>query len=170
MKSWLFTGMLAAAVALPAVSGAAKEDDFGCSNATLKGEYAFGVTGYIPSPQVVAGIKIFDGKGTLTQRDYIGDSLRTIGQTDFAPKGQETGTYTVNADCTGTMVINLNAIGVPPVTTQGGVINIVFVISDGGRHIHEVVSEFTPPGLANPVPTQTSADDWMVRSDLATED
>jgi hypothetical protein len=29
---------------------------------TLKGEYAFGVTGYTPSPQVVAGVKFFDGR------------------------------------------------------------------------------------------------------------
>ena len=49
-------------------------------------------------PQVVAGIKTFDGKGNLTQRDYRGDSLRTTGQTDFSTEGQETGTYTVNSD------------------------------------------------------------------------
>jgi hypothetical protein len=42
----------------------------------------------------------------------------------------------------------------------------MFVISDGGRHIHEVVSEFTPPGsTTGPVPTQTSADDWKVASE-----
>ena len=40
------------------------------------------------------------------------------------------------------------------------------MISDGGRHIHEVVAEFTPPGAATgPVPTQTSADDWKVASE-----
>ncbi len=94
-------------------------------------------------PQVVAGIKIFDGNGNFSQRDYIGDSLRTMNQKDFSPKGQETGTYTVNSNCTGSMVINLNA---PVPMGSTGVINIMFVISDGGRHIHEVVSEFTPPG------------------------
>jgi hypothetical protein len=41
----------------------------------------------------------------------------------------------------------------------------MFVISDGGRHIHEVVSEFTPPGFTEPQPTQTSADDWKVASE-----
>ena len=68
MKSWLFQGMLAAAIALPALSGVARAgdtDDFGCSAATLKGEYAFGVTNYT-IPQVVAGIKIFDGNGNFT--------------------------------------------------------------------------------------------------------
>ena len=164
MKSWLREGTLAAAIALPALSGVAwagGTDDFGCSNATLKGEYAFGVTDYT-LPQVVAGIKIFDGNGNFSQRDYIGDSLRTMNQKDFSPKGQETGTYTVNSDCTGSMVINLNA----PVTSGStGVINIMFVISNGGRHIHEVVSEFIPPGASGPVSNQTSADDWKVASE-----
>jgi hypothetical protein len=100
------------------------------------------------------GIKIFDGKGNFSQRDYIGDSLRTMNQKDFSPKGQETGTYTVNSDCTGSMVINLNA---PVPVGSTGVIQIMFVISDGGRHIHEVVSEVTPPGsTTGPQPTQTS--------------
>lgn len=164
METWLWRGMLLAAIALPALSGAARADDYRCSNATLKGEYAFGVAAYTPPglpdgpPQVVAGIKVFDGKGKFTQHDYIGDSLRTRGQTDFATG--ETGTYTVNSDCTGSAVINLNVPGTPP---PHGVIQIVFVISGGGRHIHEVVSEFTPPGsTTGPQPTQTSADDWKV--------
>lgn len=171
MKSWLSGGMLAAAVALPALSGAAwagGADNFGCSNATLRGEYAFGVTAYTPAPlpnnlptpptEVVTGIKVFDGQGNLTQRDYRGDNLAGP---DFAPPGQETGTYQVNSDCTGSMVINLNA----PVTSgSSGVISINFVVSDGGRHIHEVVSQLIPPGsTTGPVhPTQTSGDDWQV--------
>ena len=112
MKSWLFQGMLTAAIALPALSGAAwagGSDDYGCSNGTLKGEYAFGVTN-LTIPQVVAGIKVFDGNGNLTQRDYIGNSVPA----EFAPPGQERGTYTVNPDCTGSMVINLNVPGSPP--------------------------------------------------------
>jgi hypothetical protein len=40
MKSWLWEGMLAAAIVLPALSSVARADDFGCSDATLKGEYA----------------------------------------------------------------------------------------------------------------------------------
>jgi len=152
--------MLTAAIALPALSGVARAggtDDYGCSNATLKGEYAFGVTN-LTIPQVVAGIKVFDGNGNLTQRDYIGDSVPA----EFAPKGQERGTYTVNPDCTGSMVINLNVPGAPP---PNGVIQILFVISDGGRHIHEVVSQLTPPFSSAPEPVQTSADDWKVASD-----
>ena len=170
MKSWLWQGVLAVAIALPALSSVAQaQSDEGCSDATLKGEYAFGITAYTPPglpngpPRVVAGIKFFDGKGTFTQRDYRGDSLRTSGLTEFSTG--ETGTYTVNSDCTGSMVVNQNMFGVPPVTTQGGLINIKFVISNDGRHIHEVVAEFTPSGATQPVPSQTSADDWKVASD-----
>jgi hypothetical protein len=166
MKSWLWKGMLAAAIALPALSGIARAqstDNDGCTNATLKGDYAFSVIDF-SVPQVVVGIKTFDGKGNFTQRDYIGDSLRTTGQTDFSTEGQETGTYKVNADCTGSAVINLNVSAVPPGTSHG-VINIVFVISGGGRAVHEVVSKLIPPGATQPVPTQTRADDWKVGLD-----
>lgn len=172
MKNWLLVGVMATVIAVPALSSAARAggtDDYGCSNATLKGEYAFGVTVYTPAPPpspppttvVVNGIKVFDGRGTLTQRDYQGDNLAGP---DFAPPGQEQGTYQVNSDCTGSMVINLNVPNVPA-GLSSGVIEIKFVISDGGRHIHEVVSQFTPPFSSGPVLTQTSADDWKVASD-----
>jgi hypothetical protein len=171
MKRWLWDGVMATVIAVPALSGAAwagGSDDFGCSNATLKGEYAFGVTSYTPAPppspppttEVVDGIKVFDGRGNLTQRDYKGDDLNGP---DFAPPGREQGTYTVNPDCTGTMTINLN---VPVSTGSHGLIVVKFVIANGGRHIHEVVQSLTPPGsTTGPVPTQTSADDWKVASD-----
>ena len=48
MKRWIAKGTLVAAIALPVLSGVARADDFGCSDATLKGEYAFGVTTYTP--------------------------------------------------------------------------------------------------------------------------
>jgi len=61
------------------------------------------------------------------------------------------------------MVINLNA---PVPAGSTGVIKILFVISNGGRHIHEVVSEFTPPGsTTGPQPGQASADDWKVAAE-----
>jgi hypothetical protein len=146
----LMSGVLACAAVHPA--SAADE----CSNATLKGEYAFGATN-LTAPQVVAGIKTFDGNGTFTQRDYRGDSLRTQGLTDFSVG--ETGTYSVNSDCTGTGIITIPAPG-----TSSGTISFVFVISDGGRHIHEVVAKLIPPGSPVAVPAQTSADDWKIGS------
>jgi len=91
MKSWLWKGMVAAAIALPALSGvgrAQSTDNDGCTNATLKGDYAFSVIDFI-LPQVVVGIGSFDGKGGFTQVDYIGDSLRTMNAKGF--RGGETG-------------------------------------------------------------------------------
>jgi hypothetical protein len=139
----------------------------GCSNATLQGEYAFGVTDYTPPPslastaKVVNGIKYFDGNGHLTQQDYQGGN---VAGPDFAPPGREQGTYIVNSNCTGSMVINLNVPNVPA-GTSSGVLEIMFVISNGGRHIHEVVSATIPPGGTGPVPVQTSADDWKVAAE-----
>ena len=46
MKSAAFKGMLAVAIALPTLGGVARAggtEDFGCSNATLRGDYAFSV-------------------------------------------------------------------------------------------------------------------------------
>ena len=132
--------MLASAIALPVLSGAAWAgggEDFGCSNAVLKGEYAFGVTTYSPVPGVVAGIKVFDGNGNLTQRDYIGDSSPA----EFAPKGQETGTYTVNSDCTGTATINY---------PDGSWINLELVVVSHGREFHTVVSSLSMAGVLQP--------------------
>ena len=110
MKSWFWKRMLAAAIALPALSGVARADDFGCSNATLNGEYAFGVTSYTSNypPTVVAGVKFFDGEGNLTQRDYAGNSVPAQFSPTTGPH-QERGTYQVDPDCTGSMVIHLNA-------------------------------------------------------------
>jgi hypothetical protein len=167
MKRALWIGVMAAAFTLPALNSAAwagGTDDFGCSNATLKGEYTFGGTAYTPAglpngpPQVFAGIRVYDGNGHFTQRDYIGDSVPA----EFAPPGQETGTYTVNSDCTGSDELDLN---VPVPSGSTGVIKVLFVISNGGRHVHEVVSELTSPGsTTGPAPTQTSVDVWKVAS------
>jgi len=104
MKSWS-KGMLAAAIALPTLSGVARADDFGCSNATLQGDYAFSVLSLLPQ-NVVVGIGTFDGKGGFTQIDYPGDRLRTDGTLAF--RTGQTGSYLVNPDCTGSQEIDLN--------------------------------------------------------------
>src|ERR1700730_12157606 len=105
MKSWVSKGMLAGTILLPALNGVARADDFGCSNATLKGEYAFSGTNYIPPglpqgpPNVFVGTQVIDGHGNFTQSTYGGDGRRKTSQTDFLTGA--TGTYTVNPDCTG---------------------------------------------------------------------
>jgi hypothetical protein len=126
MKSWISKKIFASAIAMLVLSGAASADAFECSNATLNGEYAFGDTNYTTS-SVVNGIKYFDGNGSLTQRDYQGDSLRTMNLADFSTG--EYGEYSVNSDCTGSMTISIPVPG-----TSTGVLKVLFVISGRGQH------------------------------------
>jgi hypothetical protein len=150
MKGWFWQGMLAAAIMLPALGGpawAGASDDLGCSNATLKGAYAFSVlTIAQPStgPDVVVGLGTFDGKGGFRQTDYPGDGLSMTPPLTAFRTGQK-GTYTVNPNCTGFMTISLGA-------AVGEVTNAI-VISNGGRSIDAVVAGLTVGGMA--VPGQT---------------
>jgi hypothetical protein len=102
MKSWLVKGMMTAAIVVPTL-GVARADDFGCSNATLKGAYAFSVLTVVAAPgvpNVVVVLGKFDGKGGYTQIDYLGDGLNMTPPLTAFRTGQ-TGSYSVNPDCTG---------------------------------------------------------------------
>ena len=155
MRKWLAKGLLAAAVALPVLNGAARaggNDDLGCSKATLKGAYAFCVVQVSEPPSVVVGLGRFDGRGGFSQIDYPGDDFATLGMTF---RGPQTGTYMVNPNCTGFMTIDLG-------TGVGSVTNAI-VISSGGRSIHAVVADFKLGGME--VPGQTRVDFWAVASE-----
>jgi hypothetical protein len=159
MKSWFWKGLLAAAIALPALTGTAwagGSDDLGCSKATLKGAYAFSVltiAGDAPQgPNVVVGLGTFDGRGGFTQIDYPGDDFANLGMTF---RGPQTGSYKVNPNCTGFITIDLG-------TGVGSVTNAI-VISNGGRSIHAVVADFTLGGME--VPGQARVDFWKVASE-----
>jgi len=62
---------------LNAIAFAAENN--GCSNATLKGDYGFTISGFQPNPDgstsPIKGVAIthFDGAGKLTQRDFCAD-------------------------------------------------------------------------------------------------
>jgi len=141
-------------------------DNDGCSNATLTGDYASTISGkiFLPSGITVEreGIAMthFDGAGNFTQVDFVLSSPNAAPPPGSAPVDpitgfhtQETGTYAVYADCTGTFTIHF-----PPLTTStggsipGAIIVVKFVLSDGGRSIHTVVVSLTPPGAPGPVP------------------
>jgi hypothetical protein len=153
MKSWFLKGtVVTAAIVLPALNGMAwagdTNDHFVCSNATLRGDYAFSVLTVTTTPgvpNVVVVLGTFDGKGGYTQIDYPGDS----GLADF--RMGQTGSYTVNRDCTGFQTINLGG---------GAVVENAFVISNGGRSFHGVVADFKVGGTE--VPGQTRVDGWKV--------
>ncbi len=77
-----------------------------CSNATLKGTYAFGTVGWVISggttaPVSVAGFNQFNGAGTGT-----GVFTANINGVVVNSNTPSTLTYTINADCTGTVVAN----------------------------------------------------------------
>jgi hypothetical protein len=163
MKRRLTKAALLAAIAFPAVSGAAwagGSDDLGCSNATLEGAYAFSVLTIVaaspPGPGVVVGLGTFDGRGGFTQIDYPGNGGTELGLDEKFRTGQ-TGSYTVNRNCTGFMTIDLGV-------TVGTVTN-AFVISNGGRSIHAVIAAFTAPGNTLVTPLQSRIDFWKVASE-----
>src|SRR5258708_39426961 len=97
----------------------AASDNAGCSNATLKGDYAFTILGETPNPDgttsVTKGIAMtnFDGAGKLTQVDFVvNDGKPSPGDGDsmsgFHFQTGETGKYQGNPDCTGSAEIDLN--------------------------------------------------------------
>jgi hypothetical protein len=124
------------------VSGAsarADSDEEACSNRTLRGEYGFAVEGLIlPAPGVAVPIRgvhmtHFDGHGNLRQVDWILVNGNPI--SDATPV---TGTYNVNADCSGT--INL-------LPSNGEFVNLRIVVVKDGKEVHTVVwPPFDGPG------------------------
>ena len=141
-------------------------DDNGCSNATLKGDYAFTISGEIlhgdGTIDYRSGVAMrnFDGNGNITFIDFVA-SLRP----GFVPPGGInlnpafrtglTGTYQVNSDCTGTAEEDFPP---PPGVNSGQVIKLMFVLSDHGREIHEIVASLVPAGSQTPVPVLIHAD------------
>lgn len=146
-------------------------DNDGCSNASLKGDYAFTISGKIlhndKTIDYRSGIAMrnFDGNGNLTFIDFV-SSLRlgfvSPGGINLNPAFRTglTGTYHVNADCTGTAEENFPP---PPGVSSGQVIKLMFVLSDHGREIHEVVASLVPAGSQTPVPVLIHADGTRLR-------
>jgi hypothetical protein len=114
---------------LPVLSVAAwagGSDDLGCSNATLKGLYMFAQSGYTTVsgnlvPESVTGKDVIYGNGKL-------DSLATISiGGNIIPGDGAPGTYMVNSDCTGTLIVHMT----PPVPD---VHLDIFVAPDGSQY------------------------------------
>jgi hypothetical protein len=153
-------GVLSAtAIALLSLSGAAQAGGSGgsghpgdlCSNATLKGAYGFTGHGEIlgligpdnkvhafASPSILDDIALvtFDGAGNFSRTDYglIG-GLPKGGQTAFNP--YQSGTYTVNSDCTGSMKIVYTGGGPVP---SGVETDLEMVVAADGTLIESVAS------------------------------
>jgi hypothetical protein len=128
-----FTTAAVVALAL-CMSATAKADDKGCSANTLRGTYAQIGTGVITAPPdqagpfANAGTLIFDGNGGLT-------GALVVSSNGSSSQATETGTYTVNSDCTGTYTVQIAPFGI---TSQA-----FFAIASNGDEL-EIIT--TDPG------------------------
>jgi hypothetical protein len=134
-------------VSLAALSLTATKAWAGCSNLDLNGTYAFEVHGQsitvaadgssYTSTGLIDGVGqiTFDGNGLLTQHDYIvknGTLVPGGGPDEDGFHNGESGTYTVNSDCTGNAQIVLGP--------GGNTRSLELVLADYGRTIHAIVS------------------------------
>jgi len=103
----------------------ADDDRRACSASTLKGDYGLIVTGTrtlgpVTENFVTISLVTFDGKGGFTAEGV------SHGSTTGVRRGPATGTYTVNANCTGSWTTNIP--NVPPLPAE-------IVIVDRGREV-----------------------------------
>lgn len=140
MRVLIGRGMLAAAaIACLTLGSAPLAKAQWCSNDSLTGKYGQTISGQIlPGPGVVLpqnGVAMtdFDGNGKFTQVDFvvINGVPQSIGFQS------ETGTYHVNADCTGTATINYS---------DGSVIDLAIVIVRKGAEFRTVVRSLSLGG------------------------
>ncbi len=114
------------------LSPAALADNKGCSNITVKGTYAFTGTGSFVLPAALAGpfaevgTQTFDGRGATTY-------AATLSQNGNIVPVTATGTYTVNADCTGTMTVL--------VAPFSATVHIFFVIENAGSEFRAIETD-----------------------------
>ena len=139
MMKRLKPGIIAAALASLLTSGFTTRLDAQdrCTKASLNGSYAFKVDGtnvanpYLPlGPFAAVGKNTYDGRGHM--RGVI-----TVSSNGSIIPTTYTGTYTVNANCTGVKSATLSI---------GAVVDFFFVIDDDLREIQMVVTQAGPPG------------------------
>jgi hypothetical protein len=114
-----------------------------CNAQLIRGVYGFTVEGAkLAGPpgtptgsQKGIAMTEFDGHGGLSQIDAVTVDGTLV--SDFTHP-LATGTYKVNADCTGNFTLNFTD-GRPPVNTS-------FVVVEGGWEIDTVVTSVGPPG------------------------
>lgn len=108
-----------------------------CSDATIRGSYAYTIHGQVFLPNgfalLIDGLArtTFDGKGNLTELDAVAANGNVA-----AGWAANTGTYSLNPDCTGTITV-----------TNGNqpLIHLQMIVAQSGNTIHEMVID---PGFA----------------------
>jgi len=115
------------------LASAVKAESKGCSAATLKGTFSQKGTGVVISPPAFAGpvanvgTLTFDGNGGVA--GYLVNSL-----SGYIVSVTESGTYKVNADCTGTYTVQISA----PI---GITATAYFVIDDGANGLQIITTD-----------------------------
>ncbi|HTS48382.1 MAG TPA: hypothetical protein VMH05_10590 [Bryobacteraceae bacterium] len=127
------TFIMAALTALAlGIAPTAKAQDKGCSNYTLRGTYSQIGTGVITAPPDMAGpfvnvgTLVFDGNGGVT-------GGLVVSVNGSSAKVTETGTYSVNSDCTGTYTVQIAPFGITS--------NASFVIDSNGDELEIIVTD-----------------------------
>ena len=108
-----------------------------CSDTTIRGSYAYTIHGQVFLPNgfalLIDGLArtTFDGKGNLTELDAVAANGNVA-----AGWAANTGTYSLNPDCTGTITV-----------TNGNqpLIHLQMIVAQSGNTIHEMVID---PGFA----------------------
>jgi hypothetical protein len=129
-----------------AIAPTAQASDKGCSNNTLRGSYAQTGTGVITAPPDQAGpfanvgTLIFDGNGGLT-------GALVVSSNGSSSPATETGSYTVNSDCTGTYTVQIAPFGITSqayfaIDTNGDELEII--VTDPGSVITCVAKKLFP--------------------------
>ena len=173
-KSYLLATTITFAFLFLALGSPAKAqtgDNDGCRDSTLHGDYAFTISGqiFVPNGPVIqrSGVAMthFNGNGSFTQVDFLLSSPNAAPPPGAAPTDpvtgfhtEETGTYTVNPDCTGTYTIHFPPFVGSSGSTLGAIIVVKFVLSNHGFSVHGIVSSLTLPGGAAPVPALIAAE------------
>jgi hypothetical protein len=130
-------------------------DGNGCNDSMLKGSYAFTIAGTRPSGpppsplEQFVGLAIteFDGHGGLTQPG--GSSHGSITGDSAADTGS--GIYSISADCSGTMTLNLTG------RTPAVSLKLWIVVVNRGKEINTVVMTPTPNGTPLPASNLTTS-------------
>jgi uncharacterized protein YdeI (BOF family) len=115
------------------VAPSAAADDKGCSNATLKGTFAYTITGSTSAPPPFGGPIAGVGKQTADGNGHV-SGTQTVSVNGNILRQTYTGTYTVNPDCTGSITL---VVDIPP----GLVTHSDFVIDDDGNETRAVQAD-----------------------------
>ncbi len=126
--------MICGLLGATAPSARAEDEERACTNRSLRGDYGFTVEGLVlPGPGIalpIRGVALthFNGRGGATQVDHVVFNGLPPAE-DWTPAE---GTYHVNADCTGTVHLDI------PSTHD--FLNLRIVVVREGREIHTVVT------------------------------